>query len=299
MGRIIAVANQKGGVGKTTTTINLSAALAGLGMEVLVVDCDPQGNATTGLGLSKKEIILNEESTSYDLMTNDAPAEECIKETQLTHLKIIPSEQNLSGAESEILNRDGRNFILREKLQKLKEDFDYILIDCPPSLTVLTINALTAADAVLIPIQCEFYALEGVSQLMSTIALTKNRLNAELDIEGVVFTMYDSRTNLSQQVIDEVKSNIREYIFETKIPRSVRLAEAPSHGLPINLYDVKSNGAVAYKELAEELIKKNGKKTESSKSAVKNTTRTAGKVTKSGASKRAVRKTALQDKKSK
>ncbi|MCR5324543.1 MAG: AAA family ATPase [Lachnospiraceae bacterium] len=258
MGKIIAIANQKGGVGKTTTTINLSAALAKAGSKVLVVDCDPQGNTTSGLGIEKAKLKEDGSYTSYDLMTTEAKVEECRLQTELEIdpvMEIIPSDVNLSAAESDLNNIDGRNYILREKLQGIKDQYDYILIDCPPSLTVLTINALTAADSVIVPIQCEFYALEGLAQLMQTIELTKIRLNPELKIEGILFTMYDQRTNLSQEVVSSVKEGIKENIFSVIIPRNIRLAEAPSHGTPICLYDPKSNGAIAYNELAMEILK--------------------------------------------
>ncbi len=303
MGKIIAIANQKGGVGKTTTTINLSAALAKLNTKVLVVDCDPQGNTTSGLGI-KSKIKDDENYTSYDLMTTDASVEDCIQYTEYDfnpQLEVIPSSVNLSAAEAELNNIDGRNFILRNKLQGIKDQYDYILIDCPPSLTVLTINALTAADSVIVPIQCEFYALEGLTQLMQTINLTRLRLNSTLKVEGILFTMYDSRTNLSQDVVSNVKEGINENIFNAIIPRNVKLAEAPSYGKPICIYDAKSSGAVAYNELAMEILKndkivskkKDVKKSTSSKPAGK--TRTGVKSV--GASgKRAARKNTLIEK---
>ena len=286
MGRIIAIANQKGGVGKTTTTINLSAALAMLGAKVLVVDCDPQGNATSGLGV-KSKVKEEENYTSYDLMTTEATVEDCIQDLKLSEkitMKIIPSEVNLSAAESDLNNVDGRNFILREKLQGIKDNYDFIIIDCPPSLTVLTINALAAADSVIIPIQCEFYAMEGLTQLMQTINLTRLRLNSELKVEGILFTMFDSRTNLSQDVVTSVKQGIKEKIFNSIIPRNVKLAEAPSFGQPISIYDPKSNGAMAYNSLALEIMNKEKKKTPAvtkpkrkrKTSATKKSTKTSG-----------------------
>ena len=257
MGKVIAVANQKGGVGKTTTTINLSAALAMNGANVLVVDCDPQGNATSGLDV-KSKVRAEENYTSYDLMTSDVPVKDCLQTIKLTNevtIGIIPSDVNLSAAESDLNNVDGRNFILRDKLQGIKNDYDFIIIDCPPSLTVLTINALAAADSVIIPIQCEFYAMEGLSQLMQTINLARLRLNSGLKIEGILFTMYDTRTNLSQEVVNNVKEVIKERIFNSVIPRNVKLAEAPSFGLPICIYDPRSSGALAYNSLAMEILR--------------------------------------------
>ena len=233
MGRIIAVANQKGGVGKTTTAINLSSCLASLGKKVLAIDMDPQGNMTSGLGI-KKVICKN----------------------ALENLDILPTNIDLSAAEIELIGVEEKEFIIRKEVDKIRENYDFIIIDCPPSLSMLTINAMTTANSVLVPIQCEYYALEGLSQLIHTIDLVKERLNPELKIEGVVFTMYDARTNLSLQVVENVKDNLQQAIYKTIIPRNIRLAEAPSHGLPINLYDPKSAGAESYILLAEEVINK-------------------------------------------
>jgi len=256
MGKIIAVANQKGGVGKTTTTINLSAALAQSGMKVLVVDCDPQGNATSGLGIDKSQI----ENSIYELFISEAEIDECITDSPIEGLKVIPSHVNLAGAEIELIGMNNKEFILKNALEGKKSEYDYIMVDCPPSLNVLTVNALTSADTVLVPIQCEFYALEGLSQLIHTIDLVKARLNPSLVIDGIVFTMYDGRTNLSIQVVENVKANLDQYIYKTVIPRNVRLAEAPSYGMPICMYDPKSSGADAYNSLAGEMIKRDGKR---------------------------------------
>lgn len=250
MGRIIAIANQKGGVGKTTTAINLSACLAEVGKKVMVIDLDPQGNTTSGFGIEKNEL----EQTVYEMMLGEIGLEECRIENVLDHLDLLPSNVNLSGAEIELIGIDQKEYILRNQVNPIRDQYDFIIIDCPPSLNMLTVNALTTADSVLVPIQCEFYALEGLSQLIHTINLVKKRLNPELDMEGVVFTMYDARTNLSLQVVENVKNNLRQNIYKTIIPRNVRLAEAPSHGLPINLYDTKSTGAESYRLLAEEVI---------------------------------------------
>ena len=256
MGKIIAVANQKGGVGKTTSTINLSAALAQKGMKVLVVDCDPQGNATSGIGIEKKQI----EKSVYELIIGECEINECICQSQIENLRVIPSTVNLAGAEIELIGMNEKEYIMKETLKEIKDDYDYIMIDCPPSLNILTVNALTAADSVLVPIQCEFYALEGLSQLIHTIDLVKARLNTQLTIDGIVFTMYDGRTNLSIQVVDNVKNNLQHHIYRTVIPRNVRLAEAPSYGMPICLYDPRSSGAEAYNKLAEEIIARDKKR---------------------------------------
>ena len=247
MGRIIAIANQKGGVGKTTTAINLSACLSEMGQRVLTIDIDPQGNTTSGLGVDKNEA----ENSVYDLLL-----EECIIETEIENQSLIPSNVNLAGAEIELIGVEEKEYILRRETKKVRDQYDFIIIDCPPSLNMLTVNALTAADTVLVPIQCEYYALEGLSQLIRTIELVQERLNPDLEIEGVVFTMYDARTNLSLQVVENVKGYLHQNIYKTIIPRNVRLAEAPSHGLPINLYDTKSAGAESYRLLAEEVLHK-------------------------------------------
>ena len=252
MGRIIAIANQKGGVGKTTTAINLSASLASLGKKVLAIDMDPQGNMSSGLGVDKNEV----EKTVYDLIIGNIGIEECIYEEVIENLDVLPSNIDLSAAEIELIGVDNKEYILRDKVNKVKEKYDFIIIDCPPALSMLTINAMTTSDSVLVPIQCEYYALEGLSQLIHTIELVQERLNPNLEIEGVVFTMYDARTNLSLQVVENVKDNLNQNIYKTIIPRNIRLAEAPSYGMPINLYDPKSTGATSYMLLAEEVIHK-------------------------------------------
>ncbi|HHY22032.1 MAG TPA: ParA family protein [Bacilli bacterium] len=250
MGKLIAVANQKGGVGKTTTAVNLSACLAYIGKKVLLVDTDPQGNATSGVGIEKGDI----DECVYDLLVEDVQAKELVKMTNVENLHIIPSTIQLSGAEIELVPTISREVRLKRALSEIANDYDYIIIDCPPSLGLLTINALTAADSVLIPVQCEYYALEGLSQLLNTIRLVQKHLNSDLAIEGVLLTMLDARTNLGLQVIDEVKKYFREKVYSTIIPRNVRLGEAPSHGKPIIIYDPKSRGAEVYLELAKEVV---------------------------------------------
>lgn len=252
MGRIIAIANQKGGVGKTTTAINLSASLASLGQKVLALDLDPQGNMTSGLGVDKDEI----ESSVYDLIIGEAEIEKCICKEVIENLDVLPSNINLSAAEIELIGVDDKEYIIKNAMESVKDNYDFIIIDCPPALSMLTINAMTTANSVLVPIQCEYYALEGLSQLIHTINLVQERLNPELYIEGVVFTMYDARTNLSLQVVENVKDNLEQTIYKTIIPRNIRLAEAPSYGMPIHLYDPKSTGAESYMMLAEEVIHK-------------------------------------------
>ena len=250
MGRIIAITNQKGGVGKTTTAINLSACLAEAGQRVLTVDFDPQGNTTSGLGLEKGNI----DNTVYELLMGECTVDECINPSVQERLDVMPSDVDLAGAEIELLGINDKEYILKSAVDYIKEDYDFIIIDCPPSLNMLTVNAMTTADTVLVPIQCEYYALEGLSQLIHTINLVQERLNPELQIEGVVFTMYDVRTNLSNQVVETVKENLDTKIYNTMIPRNIRLAEAPSYGIPINMYDSKSAGAESYRNLAKEII---------------------------------------------
>lgn len=258
MGRIIAIANQKGGVGKTTTAINLSACLAEAGKRVLTVDLDPQGNTTSGLGVNKNE----QEKTTYELLIGQSSVEECLLKEVLPGLDILPSNIELSGAEIELIGIEGKEFILKEEIDKIRSNYDFVLIDCPPSLNMLTVNAMTTADTVLVPIQCEYYALEGLSQLIHTINLVKQRLNSSLELEGVVFTMYDSRTNLSLQVVENVKNNLNNAVYKTIIPRNVRLAEAPSHGMPITLYNPRSVGAESYRLLAKEVIQRGNEESE-------------------------------------
>lgn len=250
MGKIIAIANQKGGVGKTTTAVNLAACLAHLGKKVLLVDIDPQGNATSGIGIEKGDI----DECVYNLLVEGMKAKEIIRPTNIEHLYIIPATIQLAGAEIELVPVVSREILLKNALEPIKEHYDFIFIDCPPSLGLLTLNALTAADAVLIPVQCEYYALEGLSQLLNTIRLVQKHLNTNLKLDGVVLTMLDARTNLGIQVIQEVKKYFREKVYDTIIPRNIRLSEAPSHGKPIILYDVRSKGAEVYIELAKEVL---------------------------------------------
>ena len=250
MGRIIAIANQKGGVGKSTTAINLSACLAEKSQKVLTIDIDPQGNTTSGLGVDKNSV----ENTLYELLLGEVDVKDTIIKNVVENVDLIPSNMNLSGSEIELIGIEDKEYILKGITDKVRRKYDYIIMDCPPSLSMLTINALTAATSVLVPIQCEYYALEGLSQLIHTIELVKERLNKRLEIEGVVFTMYDARTNLSLQVVENVKDNLNQNIYKTIIPRNVRLAEAPSYGQPINIYDSRSAGAESYRLLAEEVI---------------------------------------------
>ena len=254
MGRAIAIANQKGGVGKTTTAINLSACLAAKRKKVLVIDMDPQGNTTSGFGVEKNEL----ENTVYELILGECSVEECLIKNVVKNVSIIPSNVNLAAAGIELIGVDKKEYILKNEIDWIRDQYDFIIIDCPPSLSMLTINAMTTADTVLVPIQCEYYALEGLSQLIHTVNLVRERLNPTLDIEGIVFTMYDARTNLSMQVVENVKDHLNQKVYKTMIPRNIRLAEAPSYGMPINLYDAKSAGAESYMALADEVIKRKG-----------------------------------------
>ncbi|SFS37241.1 ParA family protein [Marininema halotolerans] len=250
MSHVVAIANQKGGVGKTTTSINLGASLVNQGKKTLIVDIDPQGNTTSGLGINKAEV----NQCIYDVLINEALMQEVVLHTSMEGLDVIPATIALAGAEIELVNTLSRELRLKRALQKIREEYDYILIDCPPSLGVLTINSLTAADAVLIPIQCEFYALEGLGQLLNTVRIVQKHLNKRLEIEGVLLTMFDGRTNLSVQVMDEVKKYFQQKVYQTVIPRNVRLSEAPSHGKPILSYDARSKGAECYVALAKEVM---------------------------------------------
>ena len=252
MGKVISVANQKGGVGKTTTTVNLGTILAKKGKKVLLIDADPQGNATSGLGVEKEV-----EVSTYDILVNDSTLEEAIQDTIIKHLKVCPENMNLAGAEVELVSMMSREQRLKEKLEPVKDRFDYILIDCPPSLGLITLNSFTASDSVLIPVQCEYFALEGLGQLLNTINLVKKHLNKNIAIEGALLTMYDIRTNLSNQVVKEVKKYFENKVYKTVIPRNVRLSEAPSYGMPITEYDPRSKGAKSYIKFTKEFLKIN------------------------------------------
>ena len=253
MSKIIAITNQKGGVGKTTTSVNLAACVASEGYRVLVVDADPQGNTSSGLGVRVKSTT----PTIYEVMAGEVALKDALATTQVPSLFLLPADIRLAGAEIELAGMDRREHVLAEALEQTRDSFDYIFIDCPPSLSLLTLNALTAADTVLIPIQCEYYALEGVGQLVNTIKLMRKKLNPQLSIEGILLTMYDARTNLCAQVVQEVRNHFADEAFETMIPRNVRLSEAPSYGVPIHLYDSRCSGTQAYRELAKELIRRN------------------------------------------
>ena len=252
MSKVIAISNQKGGVGKSTTAINLSASIGIMKKEVLVIDMDPQGNTTSGLGIDRNDDIY----TVYDLLIDECSAEDCIIKTDYRNLSVIPSNSNLAGAEIELLEIDDKEYLLSNRLKEVKDKYDYIFIDCPPSLSILTLNAMCAADSVIIPIQCEYYALEGLTQILNTIELVKERLNDKLEVEGIVFTMFDGRNNLSSDVVANVKENLDIRLFDTIIPRNVRLAEAPSYGMPVIYYDNRSTGATSYRYLAKEVVKR-------------------------------------------
>ena len=253
MGKIISCVNQKGGVGKTTTAVNLSAGLGMKGKKVLLIDADPQGNSTSGLGISKRSVS----ASSYDLLTGRASAEQTVRKTEFKNVDIIPASMDLAGAEIELTSIQRREAQLKLALSLLRDKYDYILIDCPPSLGLITLNSLNASDTLLVPLQCEYFALEGLSQLMATVRQVKRLYNPELELEGVLLTMYDGRLNLTHQVVDEIKKHFADKLYKTVIPRSVRLSEAPSYGMPIQYYDKRSKGALAYNDLAAEFIKRN------------------------------------------
>ncbi len=253
MGKVIAIANQKGGVGKTTTAVNLSACLGKKGKKTLLIDIDPQGNTTSGLGVDPRGVS----QSVYDCIINDTPMRDVIIKTEFENLWICPANINLAGAELELVPKPNREYVLKEAISEIKDDFDFIFIDCPPSLGLITLNSFAATDSVLVPIQCEYYALEGLSQLTNTIKMVKKALNPEIVLEGILLTMFDARTNLSIQVVDEVKKFFRDKVFATIIPRNVRLSEAPSFGQPIIEYDKNSRGAECYNDLADEVIKRN------------------------------------------
>ena len=253
MGKIVSIANQKGGVGKTTTSINLSTILAKKGKKVLMIDADPQGNASSGVGIDRDELELS----VYDVLINDIQLEEVVKKTNIKNLSLCPSNINLAGAEVELVSVMSREHRLKEKLDTVKDEYDFIIIDCPPSLGLITLNAFTASDTVLIPVQCEYYALEGLGQLLNTISLVKKHLNKEIEIEGALLTMYDARTNLSNQVVKEVKKYFDNKVYKNVIPRNVKLSEAPSYGMPISIYDPRSKGAKSYEKFVKEFLKNN------------------------------------------
>ena len=253
MGKVISVANQKGGVGKTTTTINLSTLIAKKGKKVLMIDADPQGNASSGVGIDRDDIELS----IYDILIDEVEFDNVVKKTNIKNLDICPSNINLAGAEVELVSVMSREHRLKEKLDKIKDKYDFIIIDCPPSLGLITLNAFTASDSVLIPVQCEYYALEGLGQLLNTINLVKKHLNKNLEIEGALLTMYDVRTNLSNQVVKEVKNYFNDKVYKNVIPRNVKLSEAPSYGMPISVYDPRSKGAKSYEKFVKEFLKKN------------------------------------------
>lgn len=253
MGKIVSIANQKGGVGKTTTSINLSTILAKKGKKILMIDADPQGNASSGIGVDREDIELS----VYDVLINDKPIDDVVKKTNIKNLDICPSNINLAGAEVELVSVMSREHRLKEKLDMVKDNYDFIIIDCPPSLGLITLNAFTASDSVLIPVQCEYYALEGLGQLLNTISLVKKHLNKDIEIEGALLTMYDIRTNLSNQVVKEVKKYFNDKVYKNVIPRNVKLSEAPSYGMPISVYDPRSKGAKSYEKFVKEFLKNN------------------------------------------